>query len=85
MGAGLSDKENNMKCVLCRHGDTRLGKATLTLQRGNAVIIIKEVPADVCDNCGKYYLSESTTRSVLHTAEESAKKGAEVEIVRFVA
>ncbi len=74
-----------MKCVLCRHGDTRPGKVTVTLQRGNAVIIIKDVPADVCDNCGEYYLSESTTRSVLHTAEESAKKGVEVEIIRFAA
>ncbi len=74
-----------MKCVLCRHGDTLPGKVTVTLQRANAVIIIKDVPADVCDNCGEYYLSESTIRSVLRTAEESVKKGVEVEIVRFAA
>lgn len=74
-----------MKCVLCRHGETRPGTVTVTLQRDNAVIIIKDVPADVCENCGEYYLSESTTRSVLRTAEESVKKGVEVEIVRFAA
>ena len=74
-----------MKCVLCRHDKTRPGTVTVTLQRDSAVIIIKDVPADVCENCGEYYLSESITRAVLRTAEESVRKGVEVEIVRFAA
>jgi hypothetical protein len=28
-------------------------------------VIIKQTPADVCDNCGEYYLSEAATESVL--------------------
>ena len=74
-----------MKCVLCRHGETHPGTVTVTLQRDSAVIIIKDVPADVCENCGEYYLSENITRAVLRTAEESVRKGVEVEIVRFAA
>ena len=74
-----------MKCVLCKQGETALGVVTVTLQRDNAVIIIKDVPADICTNCGEYYLSEDITRTVLKLAEESIKKGVEVEIVRFAA
>ena len=74
-----------MKCVLCRQGDTYSGKTTVTLQRDGAVIIIKEVPAAICANCGEYYLSEETTRAVLGLAEARVGNGVEVEIVRFAA
>ena len=74
-----------MKCVLCKQGDTAPGMVTVTLQRDSAVIIIKDVPAEVCANCGEYYLSEDITRIVLGIAEESVNKGVEVEIVRFAA
>ena len=72
-----------MKCAMCRHGETRPGKVTSTLQRGGATIIIKGVPADACENCGEYYLSEVVTHRVLAMAEDAVRKGAEVEIVRY--
>ena len=72
-----------MKCAMCRHGETRPGKVTSTLQRRGATIIIKGVPGDVCDNCGEYYLSEGVTHRVLAMAEDAVRKGAEVEIIRY--
>ncbi len=47
-----------MKCVICRHGETRVGRIVATLQRGETTVILKGVPVEVCDNCGEYYLSE---------------------------
>jgi YgiT-type zinc finger domain-containing protein len=58
---------------------------TVTLQRGEATIIIKGVPADVCSNCGEHYLSEEIAGSVLKIAQEAVANGAEVEIRRFAA
>ncbi|RJP26852.1 MAG: type II toxin-antitoxin system MqsA family antitoxin [Candidatus Abyssobacteria bacterium SURF_5] len=74
-----------MRCVICKQGETRPGTATVTLQREESTIIIKDVPAEICENCGEYYLSESITEKVMTRAEESIKKGAEVEILRFAA
>ena len=74
-----------MRCVLCRHGNTRPGQATVTLQRGETTVIVKGVPADICENCGEYYLSESVTEHVLEKAEDAVRSGAEVQILRFVA
>jgi YgiT-type zinc finger domain-containing protein len=74
-----------MKCVLCKQGETRPGQTTVTLQRGETTIIIKGVPAEVCENCGEYYLSEAVTEQVLERAEQAVKNGAEVEILRFAA
>ena len=74
-----------MMCSICRNGQTSAGQVTVSLQRGETTIILKGVPADICHNCGEYYLSEDITRRVLSAAEEAVAKGAEVEILRFAA
>jgi YgiT-type zinc finger domain-containing protein len=58
---------------------------TVTLQRGDTTVILKQVPADVCENCGEYYLSNEVAAQVLEKAESAVKSGAEVEILRFAA
>jgi YgiT-type zinc finger domain-containing protein len=74
-----------MKCVICKHGETRPGETTVTLQRGESTIIFKGVPAEVCENCGEYYLSESVTEKLFARAEQAVRNGAEVEILRYAA
>ncbi|RJP84041.1 MAG: type II toxin-antitoxin system MqsA family antitoxin [Desulfobacteraceae bacterium] len=74
-----------MKCVICRNGETHSGHVTVSLQRGDTSIIIKKVPANVCENCGEYYLNEAITDRILSQAEDAVRKGAEVEILRFAA
>jgi YgiT-type zinc finger domain-containing protein len=74
-----------MKCVICKHGETKPGKTTIHLQRGETTVLIKEAPAEICDDCGEYYLDESTTDRVALIAEEAVRRKAEVEIVRFAA
>jgi YgiT-type zinc finger domain-containing protein len=46
-----------MKCVICKQGDTRPGQVHVALQRGNSMVVIKNVPAHVCVNCQEYYLA----------------------------
>ena len=74
-----------MKCVICKHGETHLGATTVTLERDGALIVIKDVPADICENCGEYYLSEETTKQVYTQGEEALSRHAEIEVVRFAA
>lgn len=74
-----------MDCLICKQGQTAPGQVTVTMQRGDCTIIIKEVPAQVCDNCGEYYLDETTTGMLLARAEAAVQQGAEVEIIRFAA
>ncbi|HEV7786447.1 MAG TPA: YgiT-type zinc finger protein, partial [Thermoanaerobaculia bacterium] len=42
-------------------------------------------PADVCENCGEYYLSDNIAGELLERAEKAIQNGAEVEILRFAA
>ena len=74
-----------MKCSFCKHGETAPGETTVTLNRGITTIIVKDVPADICDNCGEYYLSETVTGIVMEKAEQAVRNGVEVEILRYAA
>lgn len=74
-----------MKCVICKQGQTDKGFATVTLERGQTTVVIKDVPADVCENCGEYYLSEEVTEKVQNLAEQAFKNGVEIEVLRYAA
>lgn len=73
-----------MLCVICKHGTTKPGLVTVTLQRDECTVILKGVPAEVCDNCGEYYLSDTVTERILERAERAITNGAEIEILRYV-
>ena len=74
-----------MKCVICKTGETRPGKTTVTLQRGETTALIKATPAEICQNCGEYYLSEKVARKVYEDADAAAKRQAEVEVLHYAA
>ena len=74
-----------MKCVICKTGETAPAYTTVTLQRAGTVVIIKEVPADVCQDCGECYLDEAVASKVYAQAEDAVTRHAEVEILKYAA
>ena len=74
-----------MKCVICKQGETRPGFGTFTLQRLETIVIFKQTPAEICENCGEYFFTEKVTERLLEQGELAVKKGAEVEILKFAA
>ncbi|ASC74137.1 hypothetical protein XM38_051120 [Halomicronema hongdechloris C2206] len=59
-----------MMCVICKQGQTQAGWVTVTLEREGAIVVFKRVPAEICENCGEYYLSDEVTGELLERAEE---------------
>jgi YgiT-type zinc finger domain-containing protein len=74
-----------MNCVICKQGTTQAGLVTVTLEREGAIVVFKRVPAEVCDNCGEYYLSDEVTGKLLERAEAAVASGAGVEIRAYAA
>ncbi len=74
-----------MTCTICKHGKTTAGLTTLIFQRGKSTIIIKGVPADICDNCSESFISEDISKEILDIADREVKKGIEVEILNYAA
>jgi len=74
-----------MKCVICKTGGTGHGRATVTLERGNATVVFKGVPAEVCLNCGEEYLSDDVAATLLTAAEAAANAGVQVDVREYKA
>ena len=72
-----------MNCVICKIGLTQSGVTTLTLERGKTTLVFKQVPAQICENCGEAYLDEVTTQTLLEIAENAAQSGVQVEVRTF--
>jgi len=69
-----------MKCVICKQGETRPGHTTVTLERGQTVVVFRNVPAQVCANCGEAYVSEDVTAQLLEAAEEAVQARVQVDV-----
>jgi len=73
-----------MKCLICKLGETQPGVTTVTLERDALTLVIKDVPAQVCPNCGEAYVGEAVTAELLRTAERMAQAGAQVDVRHYV-
>ena len=74
-----------MKCSICRSGETSPGSTTVTMERQGRVVVIRDVPAEVCCNCGHAFTSADTTTHVFGMAEALLAGGAEVSIRAYAA
>jgi len=72
-------------CPICKNGNLHPGVITVTLERDGSIVLLKRVPANVCDNCTSYFLDSVTVRLVLQKAEVSFQNGAELEVLQLQA
>lgn len=70
-----------MNCIVCRHGDTHPGTTTVTFHRDGRTLVVNEVPAEVCENCGEAYVAEDVTAELLRMAAE-ARQAQAIVLVR---
>jgi hypothetical protein len=56
----------------------------VTLERDGLTLVVKNVPARVCPNCGEAYVDEKAAGQLLKTAEQMAQAGAQVDVRQYV-
>ena len=59
-------------CPLCK-GTKKPGKATFTVETGEGVVVVRNVPAKICDLCGEEWIATNAAK-VLEAHVESARK-----------
>jgi len=74
-----------MKCVVCKTGEIGPGLATVTMVRERTTVVFRNVPAQVCENCGEEYISETVTGELLEKAKAAVDVGVEVDVRHYVA
>ena len=70
-------------CIMCSKGTLYAGKVTVTHEKGNSFIAIRDVPAKICDHCGHYFLSSETALKVEADIKQATIKGVDVEVMRM--
>ncbi len=61
-----------MNCILCKANLTK-GKVNHIVDLREGIIIIKNVPANICDQCGEYYLDTKTALEIESMVDEIKK------------
>jgi YgiT-type zinc finger domain-containing protein len=74
-----------MRCAICRNGNTADGRVTIVLDKEQTILVFKDVPAQVCDNCGEEYLSAKTNKELLELANDAIKRGISLELLKYAA
>ena len=63
------------RCYFCGHGTLQGQRVTVDLRRGDRLIVIKNVPALVCDACGERQYSLEVSREIDRLLEEIERTG----------
>jgi YgiT-type zinc finger domain-containing protein len=68
--------ESEGRCLICKVGRLELGRTTVTLDDDqDLTVVIRHVPAEVCDCCGDAMVDEATARAVLTMAPRPPTSG----------
>jgi YgiT-type zinc finger domain-containing protein len=78
-------KGYDMKCAICKNGETKPGTITVVLEKEKSTIVVRGVPAEVCETCGEEYVASDTNGLLLKKANEAVKKGVDLELLRYAA
>lgn len=74
-----------MKCIVCKHGETEPGQVTISVERHGAVVVVRDVPADVCATCGEEYLSLPVLKELEAAVEQARGAGVDVAVRHYTA
>jgi YgiT-type zinc finger domain-containing protein len=71
-----------MNCILCK---SNLIKSTVNhiVDLDGHIIIIKNVPANVCKQCGEYFIETDVAMKLEKIIEEVMKNKAEIFVVNY--
>jgi len=69
-------------CPLCK-GSIVNGVSTFTVDLGFGVVVVRDVPATVCSQCGEEWLSDNTAEKLENIVETARQKHVTVEVARW--
>ncbi|NMA64599.1 MAG: type II toxin-antitoxin system MqsA family antitoxin [Syntrophomonadaceae bacterium] len=72
-----------MNCIMCKANMTE-GKVNHIVDIDGCIVIIKNVPANVCGQCGEYFINNVTALRLEEIVGEVAKSKAEILVLNYV-
>lgn len=76
------EQERDSRCSLCG-GRLKEGTATVPFVLGDLVVVVRDVPAQVCKNCHEPYMSGKVTDKLTSLVNQLRALGGEVMVVSY--
>lgn len=70
------------KCPVCG-GEKRLGTTTFTVDLGFGVVVVRNVPAAVCAQCGADWIADDIAERLEILVEDARKRHRQVEVTAY--
>lgn len=74
--------ESHGKCPLCG-GDKDHGTTTFATDLGSGVVVVRQVPALVCVDCGEAWIENATAIRLESIVTDARRKQAVVEVTQW--
>lgn len=75
----MTRPSSSLQCPLCG-GDKKAGTTTFTADLGFGVVVVRQVPAMVCTQCGADWIADDIAARIEALVEDAKKKRLEVEV-----
>jgi YgiT-type zinc finger domain-containing protein len=75
-------KANPGRCPLCG-GEKQAGTTTFAVDLKFGVVVVRDVPALVCDTCGDAWIDDDVAESLEAAVADARRKQAVVEVTRW--
>ena len=72
-----------MKCFVCRFGEIEPGVTTYNLNHDPMTLVVKNVPASVCDACGEGHLEPEVSVRLQEIVNEARTAGVEFMVRKY--
>jgi len=78
----MTHRPKNGKCPLCG-GTFKPGTTLFSAETGEGIVVVRNVPAEICDQCGEEWIPAEIARELEHHVQEARQKHHPVEVVAF--
>jgi len=68
------------RCPMCG-GRRSSGKTTYSVDLGTGVVVVRNVPADICTQCGEEWIGPEAAKALEQIVEKARVARTEVEVV----
>ena len=78
----MTGERESDRCYFCG-GKVKAGVTTLPFVFGSQVVIVKQVPADICVQCGEPMLDSVTAAAVDNLLKQAHRSGFELSLLTY--
>ncbi len=71
-------------CPLCG-GQQNQGTTTFTVDKGSVLVVVRNVPAMVCDQCGEAWIMDPVAEDLERIVTEARAKRSQIEVIDMAA